>query len=125
MTEAQRALLDKVRRALEAAEANATRNDAETTISRAYYAAFYAALAALDAIGEHPKTHQGTQRRFHLHYVRTARVPREIGEIRSHALDFRQRADYDAFSVFEVQAAADLTADVRRFIETVEVLLRT
>jgi hypothetical protein len=54
-------------------------------------------LAALEAAGEHPKTHHGTLRRFHYHFVRTGRIPSEIGEILSHALDFRQQVDYDAF----------------------------
>lgn len=123
MTETQLAFLEKARRALKAAGANVARGDAETAISRAYYAAFHGAHAALDFVGEHPKTHQGTLRRFHLHFVQTGRVTREIGELLSHALDFRQQVDYDAFSTFEVQAASDLKADVERFLDAIEALL--
>lgn len=125
MTETQQALLDKAQRALEAAEANVELDDAETSINRAYYAAFYAALAALEAVNEQPKTHHGTLRRFHYHFVRTERLALEIGEILSHALDFRQQVDYDAFTIFDVQAAADLSADVHRFVAAVETMLLT
>lgn len=123
MTETEQALLDKAWRALEAAEANLARDDAETAINRAYYASFYAALAALDAVGERPKTHRRALRRFYLRVVQSGQISRDVGEILSHALDFRQQVDYDTFSLFEVQAATDLTADARRFVETIAALL--
>ncbi len=42
-----------------------------------------------------------------------------------HVQAFRQRqgADYDALTVFEAHAAADLIADVETFVQTVEAII--
>ena len=42
-----------------------------------------------------------------------------------HVQAFRQRqgADYDALTVFEARAAADLIADVETFVQTVEAVI--
>ena len=111
MTETQQALLEKARRALEAAEANIARDDAETAINRTYYAAFHAATAALLSVQEAPKTHAGAHQRFHLHFVASGRLSRAQGETFRHAFELRQRADYEAFTVFDEAATADLIAD--------------
>ncbi len=42
-------------------------------ISRAYYAAFHAARAALLTEGESPKSHGGVRNRFGYHFIRRVR----------------------------------------------------
>ncbi len=123
MTDEQQALFDKARRALETARLTLDHGDADAAINRAYYAAFHAATAALLAVGETPKTHSGTHHRFHLHYVKSGRLSSSIGKTLSYASDARQRADYEAFTVFDEAAAADLITDVEAFVGAVEEML--
>ena len=121
MTLEQGALFAKSRRALEAAQASLDRDDAETALNRTYYAAFYAATAALLGIGETPKTHTGAHRRFRLHFA--DHLPESLRSFLEYAANLRQRADYEALATFDLPGTADLLADAERFVQTVEDLL--
>ncbi len=123
MTFEQRALIDRAGRALETARKNLSDDDAPAAVNRAYYAAFYAATAALLEVGETPKSHHGVQNRFYVHFVVTGRLPKVHGEILGHAFLLRQRADYEATTTFDKTAAADLISDVERFVRAAEGLL--
>ena len=121
MTVEQEALFAKSRRALEAARASLARDDAETALNRTYYAAFYAATAALLDVGETPKTHAGTHRRFRLHFA--SRLPESLRSFLEYAANLRQRADYEALATFDLAGTTDLLADAERFVQAVEALL--
>jgi uncharacterized protein (UPF0332 family) len=121
MTPEQQLLQQKARRALEAAQASLVRRDAETAVNRAYYAAFYVATAWAHQMGETPRTHKG----LHLLWNRHLRdqLPPHLATFLSYAFQIRQRADYDAATVFDLGAAADLVRDAVQFVEAVENLL--
>lgn len=123
MTNEQQALLDRARRTLATATSVLELGDPESAINRAYYAAHYAARAALLTKGEAPKTHSGVLSRFYLHFVTTGVLPERTGAILGNAFDLRQRADYDTFASFDALAAADLITDVERFVAAVRALL--
>ena len=122
MTDEQSALLEKSHRALEAARHNLDRGDPETAINRAYYAAFYVATAMLLKVGETPKTHSGTHVRFRRHFA--GALPESTFGFLERAHNLRQRADYDALTLFDERAAADLLADAEYFVAAVEQLLQ-
>ena len=113
----------KARRTLQTAVINLDDDDPEAVTNRAYYAAFYAATAALLEVGETPRTHGGTLNRFYFHYVTTERIPKHIGITLGYAFKARQRADYEAFAIFDGMATADLIKDVTTFVDVVESLL--
>lgn len=123
MRSEQRALFRKARRALQTASVNLEDDDPEAATNRAYYAAFYAATAALLEVGETPRTHGGTLNRFYFHYVTTERVAKHIGITLDYAFKARQRADYEAFAIFDGLATADLIRDVTTFVDVVESLI--
>ncbi len=123
MIDRQVALFDKAHRALETARLTLDHGDAEAAVNRTYYAAFHAAMAALLSVGEAPKTHSGTHHLFHLHFVKSGRLPVTLGETFRHAFTLRQRADYEAFTVFDEAATADLISDVEAFVGAVEEML--
>ena len=123
MTDEQQALLAKAHRTLKTARLSLNDGDAASAVNRAYYAAFYAATAALLAVGETPKTHSGTHHRFHLHYVASGLLAKHVGKTLDFAYELRQRADYEALTDFDEAAAADLIADAQRFVEAVEALM--
>lgn len=96
------------------------RGSPEATINRGYYAVFQAARAALLTEGESPDTHSGIIRRFGYHFVRTERISDEVGGILTTAQSMRGEADYDAFSDFGREEAAELVEKASRFIRAVE-----
>ena len=61
--------------------------------------------------------------RFDYHFIETGRLAREVGQILSVSERARQSADYDAMTIFDEAAAADLIADVERFVEAVAAIL--
>jgi uncharacterized protein (UPF0332 family) len=123
MTKHQAALFENARRALDTARLALNDGDTKAAINRAYYAAFYAATAALLSRGEAPRSHKGVHQRFHFHFVKTGSLEAWVGETLKYAFDLRLRADYEAFTIFDEAAAADLIADVKRFVDIVEAML--
>jgi uncharacterized protein (UPF0332 family) len=124
MTELQRALVEKGRRALGSARRTLEDGDAEAATNRAYYAGFNLARAALLGEGEQPKTHSGVHNRFALRFVATGRIPEDVARTLPHAAQIRERADYDAFAVTDTNAAADLLADAERFVTAVQAVVK-
>jgi uncharacterized protein (UPF0332 family) len=113
------ALLQKADQALDDASYLLEDDRVEAAMNRAYYASFHAARAALLTEGEEPSSHAGILSRFSYHFIRTGRISEEVGQVLARAETDRNRADYDAFSVFEIQAAEDLVGDVSQFTEVV------
>ena len=123
MTPKQTAFVRRAERALATAHVTLDAGDAEAAVNRAYYACFYLAQAALLGVGEEPKTHKGTHSRFGLHFVANGPMSTADGRILTDAATTRERSDYDAFAVTDTAAAADLIADVERFVAAVRALL--
>jgi uncharacterized protein (UPF0332 family) len=92
-------------------------------MSRAYYAAFYAARAALEFAGnEAPKTHSGLRSKFAELTRGTPELGPEIGRALSQLETARTRADYGTpeISVAEVNAAI---AQAEHLVEVVDRML--
>lgn len=121
--ESVQALLAKADQALADAKLLVENGRAEGAVSRAYYAAFDAARAALILKGEEPRSHAGVLTRFSYHFIRTGQIAKKTGGILATAETLRNRADYDAFAAFETEAAGDLVRDVNRFVEAVRQLV--
>jgi uncharacterized protein (UPF0332 family) len=124
VTQQQDALLRKARRASETARNNVRDDDADAAVNRAYFAAHYAAMAALLEVGESPKTHSGTIQRFRERLIQTELLESHVGDTLTFSFNMRQRADYEPFAVFDAMAAADLVRDVELLIEAVSAMLR-
>lgn len=88
-------------------------------LSRAYYAAFYAAEEALLTLGESRSTHAGMISAFGRFIVREGGLDAEYGRILRLLFEGRSRADYDTEPVPREQADAGI-ADAQRFVEAVE-----
>jgi len=89
-------------------------------ISRAYYAAFYAARAALEAAGEpSPKTHSGMRSRFSDLARSTASIGSEVGRALSQLGTDRTEADYDQPTITK-EEANDAIAKAQRVVDVIE-----
>ncbi|MPZ61986.1 MAG: HEPN domain-containing protein [Propionibacteriales bacterium] len=83
-------------------------------VSRAYYAAFYAAEAALQALGQSRSRHAGVVAAFGQYLVLEGRLDRDHGRALNTLLERRNRADYthEAVGVEEARAAVADAEDV-------------
>jgi uncharacterized protein (UPF0332 family) len=90
-------LLEKAARAANSARLLLDAGDRDGACSRAYYAMFDAARAALITVGFAPedlKTHGSVIGQFGLHMVKTGLVAREVGKALNDVQEIRQLADY-------------------------------
>jgi uncharacterized protein len=123
MNNVQISLLQKARRALRVARVTREIGDGDAAVDRAYYAMIYAATAALASVGESPKTHHGTRLRFHLHFVRSGRLEKSVGQMLSRGHRLRLRSDSDPNVLLDGHATSRLSAEAERFVNSVEKML--
>jgi uncharacterized protein len=112
--------IDLSREELEAARKLVESGFPRQAISRAYYAAFYAARAALDAAGEpSPKTHSGMRSRFSDLARSTRTLGPEVGRSLSQLGTDRAEADYDLPTV-TAEEANEAIDKARYVVDVVE-----
>ena len=107
------------RQELEAARLLANGGFGAQAVSRAYYAAFYAAQAALEILGETRSKHSGVLSAFGSRVVREGGLSEDMGRILRSLFERRNAADYGD----EVPPRAEADAaigDAARFVEAVE-----
>lgn len=86
--------------------------------SRAYYAAFEAARAALFLTGVPlGKTHRGTRAQFYAHFVRdTGRIPTSVAAYLGQTEQWRVASDYSTDAAPSIGQARECVANARAFI---------
>ena len=87
-----------------------------TAANRLYYAAYYAVSALLIAKGFNAKTHDGINRLFNMHFVKTGKLDMELGQQYNRLLTMRITGDYG--DCFDLQKA-----DVEPLLEPAEQLI--
>ena len=93
-------------------------------VSRAYYAAFHWARAALVLKGIEPKTHRGTVQMFSLHFVREGLIGEDAASLLAHLETYRELSDYTSTTTFTEAQALEEIERAARFIEACRPLLR-
>lgn len=116
-------LLEKARRALDAARMLLAKQDPDFAASRAYYAMFYAAEAALLERGQSFSKHAGVISGFYHEFIASGELPKELHQWFHAAADDRSQGDYGFLEAFpEAEAerilkeAGDFVAQVGRFL---------
>ena len=107
---------------LRAADAALLSGFPSAAVSDAYYAALYAARAALSEEERYAKTHRGTWSLFRELFVLTHRVGADLFQGAHRIQDVREAADYDARELSAEEADA-IISDARRFVAAVASLL--
>jgi uncharacterized protein len=115
--------LGRSRREIDAARLLAERDFGSQAISRAYYAAFYAAEHALGSLGESRSKHSGVIAAFGKLVVREGGLDEGIGRILRSLFEQRNDADYGE-AVASRDDAERAIGDAERFIDAVESWLR-
>ncbi len=97
--------------------------DHESAVSRAYYAMFYAARAALRERGVDARTHAGVVSEFGRVFVKPGEVARPHLSALGRALNDRLVAEYDEAVAFSARQAESLLAASEAFVREIERLL--
>ena len=92
---------------------------ARTAVNRAYYAAFYAVLALLQALGKTPRKHRRVLALFDTECVRTGRLPKELSAALHQLFDARQEDDYRRLDPVLPEEATEFIAVAEQFVQAI------
>lgn len=96
----------------------------DDTLSRAYYAMFYAAKAALLSEGVDLRRHSSAVTKFRELFVITGRVDAEYLRYLGQAQSARERSDYAPFAPVSKEGTEEILNTAEAFIEKIKELLK-
>lgn len=115
--------MERAKEAIEEAELLFSKGHIRTSVSRLYYACFYAASAILLAKGYSSAKHSGIRSLFHQKLVKTGQVRPSAGPLYNRLFDARQKADYADLVNFEAGDVAPWFDEVKSLIRQIEHLV--
>jgi uncharacterized protein (UPF0332 family) len=115
-----RGYLAKAREKARVARDLCAKGEWDDAISRAYYAAYHAAQAALLTEGQRADTHKGVVTLFGLLLVKTGKLDKKWGKFLSNLKDDREAGDYDALSYLDEETARRAVREADEFVSTIE-----
>lgn len=118
--ELMRGYLAKARDKARVARELFAKGDWDDAVSRAYYAAFHAAQAALLTEGQRGDTHKGLVILFGLLLVKTGKFDKKWGKFLANLKDDREAGDYDALSYIDEETARRAVQEAEQFVAGVE-----
>lgn len=92
------------------------------TVNRLYYACFYAVSAVLLKQGMSSSKHTGIRSFFNLHFVKTGRVPPQLGKLYNELFTQRQEGDYVDSTSFDAEDVRPWLALAEEFLEKMTAL---
>jgi uncharacterized protein (UPF0332 family) len=95
-------------------------SDYEDAVSRAYFAMFHAAKAALSTVNVFPKTHEGVVSEFGRRYVLTGILRRELGKDLAEAKAARETYEHSVTATIEKSEAEAILSNAQRFVEAMK-----
>ena len=96
----------------------------DDAISRAYYAVFHSARAALKTKEVETKSHQGLVTQFAQHLVKSGLLEAEYGDILRQEKEDRETGDYESFASFGLEEATKLVNDAEKFLTRIKKFLK-
>ena len=108
--------LKKAEQALKAAQNLLADGLYDDAVSRAYYAVFHGARAALKIKGIETVSHKGLISQFALHLVKAVEVKEEYGDILRQIKEDRETGDYEPLVTFGSDETAQLVGSAERFL---------
>ncbi|GAB4252476.1 HEPN domain-containing protein [Deferrisoma sp.] len=109
--------LERAREALEEAELLLGAGHGNSAVNRLYYAAFYAASAALLAKGLSSPKHSGIRSLLHREFVRPGLLPVDLGKFYDQLFDSRQKGDYADLVRFDEEEVRPWVPRARELVE--------
>lgn len=96
----------------------------EDSVSKSYYAIFFAAKALLLTKNLDPKRHSGVISFFSQYFVKTGELEKELAAILKFAQKERISADYDEFYSASVEEAQLQLENAEKFLQRVKEILQ-
>jgi len=96
----------------------------EDAVSRAYYAMYHAAKAALATKNTFPKTHEGVVTEFGKKFVLTGTLPKELGKNLADTKAARETYEYNVTATINKTEAETILLNAQTFVKTIEKHLR-
>ena len=87
--------------------------------SRLYYACFYAVSALLLSEGMGSSKHTGVKALFNREWIKTGRLPAEMGDLYRDLFDSRQLGDYVDLTSFQQEAVETWLTEAKAFVERI------
>jgi hypothetical protein len=101
----------------------ASQNSWNACVNRLYYACYYIVSALALQNNIQTQTHSGLKAQFNLHFIKTNKVPVEMGKLYADLIDSRQKGDYGDLYDFDKETVEDLIGPVAEFITTIKRLI--
>lgn len=115
-----KAHMEKAIKRLRVAEKLLQDGEYEDAASRAYYAMYHAAKAALATINIFPKTHEGVVSEFGRNFVLTRTFPKELGKTLADTKAARETYEYSVTATMEKTEAETIVFNTRAFVEAIK-----
>lgn len=119
----EQSLLERARVYLSSSRLLREAGDHESAVSRAYYAMFYAAEAALLARDLAASSHKGVIAEFNRIYVKGGIVSKEAARHLGQAFGKRQLGDYEFRRVITAEEASEIETNAKAFVDRIAALL--
>lgn len=113
------ALIKRALRYLKSAEILLKDGDCESSVSRTYYAMFYAAQAVLLTMNLSFSSHKGVISAFGEHFVKPGTFPKEMGRELNRVFEKRQIGDYEYTFVISSSEAEQMLQNGKEFVDTI------
>ena len=105
---------------LEVARSNFELGHPQDAVNRLYYACFYAVSALLLLEGMQSSKHKGVRNLFDLHWIRSGRLPQQMGSFYRELMDARQVADYQDLAQLPQTDVELWLVEARGFVDEVK-----
>jgi len=95
-----------------------------SSVNRFYYACFYAVSGLLLTEGLSSARHSGVIALFERHWIKTAKVPKELGLLYRRLFNRRQKGDYDDLVTFLPADIETWIGEVKTFVAAISDFIR-
>jgi len=116
--------LNRAYKNLEVARSLFTNEFYGDSVSKAYYAIFFAAKSLLLTKNLDPKKHSGVISSFNQYFIKTGEIEKELAEILKFAQKERVSADYDEFYSASPEEARSQLENAERFLGRLKEILQ-
>jgi len=112
-------LITRANKYLNTSELLIKEKDYESSVSRTYYAMFYAVQALLLKKNLSFSSHKGVISAFGQYFIKTRIFPKEMGKDLNRAFEKRQLGDYDYRFVISEEEAIEILEKGKTFLENI------
>jgi uncharacterized protein (UPF0332 family) len=116
--------MEKALKRLHVAQKLLRDSEYEDAVSRAYYAMYHAAKAALATVNVFPKTHEGVVTEFGRKFVLAGTFPKELGKNLADSKAARETYEYSVTATTDKTEAETILHNAQAFVKTIEKYLR-